>query len=122
MDHIIGLKSLFIILLTDHDEEEWQEALSLLAVDRLDNELSQEEQRTLVIILEYYESLRSDQARREALRAAASREEHHRAMVFTQQMQRWRDTKKHYVKKYMVEFDEQEQLQRNQIKGITVVY
>jgi hypothetical protein len=82
-----------IAALTDRDEEEWQETLSLLAMDRLDNELSQEEQRTLVIIEEYYESLRADQARREALRAAASREEHYRAIVFTQQMQRWRDKK-----------------------------
>ena len=30
-------------------------------------------------------------------------------------MQRWRDTTKHYEKKYMVEFDEQEQSQCNQI-------
>jgi hypothetical protein len=101
--------------LTDRDEEEWLEAVSLLDVDRLDNELSQEEQRTLVIIDAYYSSLRADQARREALRAAESREEHNRAVVFTQQMQRWRDTKKHYLKKYMVEFDEKEQLQCNQI-------
>ena len=77
-----------IAALTDRDEEEWLETVSLLAVVRLNNELSQEEQRTLVIIDEYYPSLRADQARREALRAAASREEHNRAMVFTQQMQR----------------------------------
>jgi hypothetical protein len=53
-----------IAALTDRDEEEWLEAVSLLAVDRLYNELSQEEQRTLVIIDEYYESLRADQAHR----------------------------------------------------------
>jgi hypothetical protein len=44
-----------IAALTDRDEEEWLEAVSLLAVDRLDNELSQEKQRTLVIIDDYYE-------------------------------------------------------------------
>ena len=46
--------------LTDRDEEEWLEAVSLLDVDRMDNELSQEEQRTIVIIDEYYASLRAD--------------------------------------------------------------
>ena len=86
----------------------------------MDNELSQEEQRTLVIIDTYYSSLRADQARRGALRAAESREEHNRAVVFTQQMQRWRDTKKHDVKKYMVEFDEQEQLTCNQMNTMLI--
>ena len=84
-------------------------------MDRLDIQLSQEEQRTLASIDDYYAFLRADQERREVRRAAACREEHNRAMVFTQQMQRWRDTTKHYVKKYMVEFDEQEQRQCDQI-------
>jgi hypothetical protein len=81
----------------------------------MDNELSQEEQKTIVVIDEYYASLRADQARRKAIRAAERREEHNRAAFFTQQMQRWRDTKKQKVKKCMVEFDEQEQLQCNHI-------
>jgi hypothetical protein len=42
--------------LTDRDEEEWLEAVILLEVDRLDNDLSKEEQRTIVIIDEYYAS------------------------------------------------------------------
>jgi hypothetical protein len=62
--------------------------------------------------------LRANQALREALRAADSREDYKRAMVFTQQMQRRKDTKKHHVKKYMVEFDEHEQLQCNQITAM----
>ena len=84
----------------------------------MDDELSLEEQRTIDIIDEYYALLRADQARREALRAAESREEHNRAMVFTQRMQRWRDAQKHYIKKYMVKFNEQEQLQCNQINAM----
>jgi hypothetical protein len=105
----------YIAALTDRDEEEWLEAVSLVDVDRKDNELFQEEQRTIDIIDEYYASLRADQARREAIRAAERRKEHNWAVVFNQQMQHWRDTQKLYVKKYMVEFDEQEQLQCDHI-------
>jgi hypothetical protein len=50
-----------IAALTDRDEEQRQKAVSLLAVDRLDIQLSQEEQRTLASIDEYYASLRADQ-------------------------------------------------------------
>ena len=74
----------------------------------MENELTREEQRTMVIIYEYYASLRADQARWEAICAAERIEEHKRAAIFTQQMQRWRYTQKLYVKKYMVEFDEQD--------------
>ena len=74
--------------LTDRNEEELLKAVSLLTVNRSDIQLSQEEQRTLASIEEYYASLRADQERRAARRAAECREEHNRAMVFTQQMQR----------------------------------
>jgi hypothetical protein len=86
-----------------------------LEVDNLDNALSQEEQRTIVIIDEYYASMRADQARREAIHATERIEEHKRAAIITEQMHRWKDVQKLYVKKYMVEFDDQEQLQCNHI-------
>jgi hypothetical protein len=98
-----------IAAFTDRDEEEWLEAVSKLDVNRVDNELSLEEQRIIDFIGEYYASLRADQARREAIRATERREEYNWAAIFT------KDTQKLYVKKYMVEFDEQEQLQCNYI-------
>jgi hypothetical protein len=52
-----------ITALTYRDEEEWLEAVTILKVDRLVNDLSQEEQRTIVIIDEYCASMRADQAR-----------------------------------------------------------
>ena len=67
-------------------------------MDRLDNALSQEEQRTIAIIDEYYASMRAEQSRLEAMRATEIVEEHKRAAIFTQQMQRWRDVQKLYVK------------------------
>jgi hypothetical protein len=70
---------------TDRDEEKWPEAVSLLDVDRLKNDLSQEEQRTVAIIDEYYASLRADQARQKVIRATERIEEHKRAAIYTQQ-------------------------------------
>ena len=52
--------------LTDMNEADWLEAISLLEMEHTQHVLNQEEQRVLTIIDEYYESLREDQARREA--------------------------------------------------------
>ena len=54
--------------LTDLDEAEWLEAVAVLEMEHTQQVLNQEEQRVLAIIDEYYESLREDQARREARR------------------------------------------------------
>jgi hypothetical protein len=84
-------------------------------MDRSEDALYQAQQRTIAIIDEYYTSIREDQACREAIRIAEREEERKRAAIFAEQMQRWRETQRLYVKKYMVEFDEQVQVQCNQI-------
>ena len=61
--------------LTDMDEADWLEAIALLEMAHTQELLNQEEQRAIVIIDEYYESLREDHARREASRDAERRPE-----------------------------------------------
>jgi hypothetical protein len=91
-----------IAALTDRDEADWIEAVTLLKIDRLLDALYQAEQRIIAIIDEYYASICEDQARREAIRITEREEERKRAAIFEEQMQRWRDTQRLYVKKYMM--------------------
>ena len=56
--------------LIDMDEADWLKAVNLLEMAHTQEVLNQEEQRTLAIIDEYYESLREKHARREASRDA----------------------------------------------------
>jgi hypothetical protein len=44
--------------------------------------------KAIAIIDEYYASIRKNQARREAIRATESVEEHKRSLIFAEQMQR----------------------------------
>ena len=61
--------------LTDIDEADWLEAIALLEMAHTQELLNQEEQRAIVIIDEFYESLREEHTRREASRDAARRAE-----------------------------------------------
>ena len=46
--------------LTDLDEEDWIEAVTLLEIEHSQNALYQAEQRTIAIIDDYYASLREE--------------------------------------------------------------
>ena len=95
--------------LTDMDEADWLEAINLLEMAHTQELLNQEEQRTLVIIDEYYESLREDHARREASRDAERRAERQRAAFFADSIHRWNELCRLNESKYMVEIEEQTQ-------------
>ena len=71
--------------------------------------LNQEEQRAIVIIDEYYESLREEHVRRKASRDAERRAERQRAAFFADSIRRWDELCRLNESKYMVEIEEQTQ-------------
>ena len=75
--------------LTDLDDADWLEAVALLEMAQTQQILIHEEQRAIVIIDAYYESLREDHARREASRNAERRAERQRAAFFADLIHRW---------------------------------
>ena len=76
--------------LTDLDEADWLEAVALLEMAHTQQILNHEERRALVIIDEYYESLREDHARRDASRNAEHRAERQRAAFFADSIHRFK--------------------------------
>ena len=95
--------------LIDMDEADWLEAVNLLEMAHTEEVLNQEEQRTLAIIDDYYESLREEHARREASSDAERRAERQRAAFFADSIHRWNELCKLNESKYMVEIEEQTQ-------------
>ena len=95
--------------LTDMNEADWLEAIALLEMAHTQELLNQEEQRAIVIIDEYYQSLREDHARREASRDAERRAERQRAAFFADSIHRWNELCSLNESKYMVEIEEQTQ-------------
>ena len=107
-----------VAALTDMDEEEWLEAIALLEMEHAQLALDHTEHRTLAIIDEYYESLREEQARREASRNAERKEERKRAAIIADQIHRWNEICRLNDKKYMVEIEKQVQSQCTSINTL----